>query len=109
MDARSDLINHQSFGALVRDDEHFDREHADIIQRVDNLPGKPPRLQFRGARYGGRDARSRQDMALVFVFTDIKGGELAGKAARDDRRNLALETDVTFKNFGLVAKGAVKG
>src|SRR5436853_329202 len=77
--------------AVPGNDEQPGREHADIVERVGDLPGDGTRVGRQGLRNRGRHARKFQDMIAVFVFGDVVAFDFAVRRARGDYRDLALE------------------
>src|SRR5574337_1643032 len=108
VDARGDLVDDEPFTPLpVAGHEQFDRQHADIVERLQYLDRDPPRL-LRGV---GADARRRpgagEDVALVLVLAQIVSDDLAFEAAGGDDRHLAFEGDEALKDHWRAAERAM--
>ena len=91
VDARRHLVGEQL--ALVL--EQLDREHADVVERLERLCGDGDRLRRRALRAasGAGAIDSAQDAVAVHVFDERPVRGLAGAAARGEDRQLALERD----------------
>ncbi len=88
----------------VAHDEHLDREHADIAERLRDRLGDAARLRGNRERDGGRHARGLQDMVLMLVFGHVEAFDAAVASARRDDGNLALERHEGFENLRLPAE-----
>ena len=109
--ARRDLVDEQGFPpAAARralfDDEHFDRDHADIGERGGDAGGEVDRRSRRCRRERCRRAGHAQDMVLVDIFADVVGGEGTVHAARGDDRNFPHEWHESFEDCRPAAEAA---
>ena len=100
MHAGRDLVDDDALTLCLFNEEHFDRDHADVVERSGNaschVDGS---LLCRGLgvrRYYG----ARENMVGMFIFADIKGCERAIKPACANHRDFALEGHEAFENAG---------
>src|SRR6478736_4117913 len=104
MHPRRDLVDQHRRAALLLHHEHFDREHADIIERGRDLLGNGAGFFRKRRRYVGRRARDFQDVVAVLVFGDVERLHMAVRRARRDHGDFTLERNERLEDRGFGAE-----
>ena len=77
---------------LAADVEELHREHADVVEVVDQASGELLTVRLeRGVEAGGRGPAQPEDPALVVVLDEWPTGDLAVETADGEHRQLAVE------------------
>ena len=74
---RRDLVDHHFLFFARADDEHFHRQHADIVEGLGDAGGDAAGFARHRRRHLGRHARNFQNMVAVLVFGDVEAFDLA--------------------------------
>src|SRR3984893_15023298 len=93
--ARGELVHQEP---IVAGDEHLDRDHTHIAERVSDLLRHRDRLFGELRRDRRRHAGVMQDGIGVIVLDGLIGDDLAGASARGDHGNLADEIDEALQD-----------
>ena len=72
MHARRDLVDQDLRPPVTRHDEHLDRKHADVIERIGDPPCGVTGLRGQRIRYACGHPRNLEDMIAVLVFGNVK-------------------------------------
>src|SRR5919107_148760 len=103
-----DLVDDDPLPAAVLEEKHFDREHADIVERVGDAPGNGQRLLLGSSGYPSRHPRDVENVVAVSVGANVVGRKGAAAGARRHDRDLPLEGDEAFEDAGGVMHGRPK-